>query len=377
MTRRRLEHGGSMSPELARMLAQSHSSPRDNLITMLGDLGSEYINKTADDEKAKNKADADSQDTSLAMLLAQGRPAETQSYGDGTTINWNEQKPNMLAAEGALPADSPMRGKFLEADMQQKEAAQKANLAQQLEAIRSGNDMELAKFRLSGEKELGQQRLAAELAAIKAKPRDVQTVQTAEGVYVLNPDGSLGNRIGTPVPKGSGGIAVDPETGAITVTGNEKPLTQDQANATMFLHRMQDADKIVTEKQNAGTSVPQSVRNSIPIIGNFLISEDRQQLEQAKKNWMTANLRKESGAAISTGEFTTADKQYFPQPGDDPQTIENKKMARQAAELGMKVAAGPGPDRLAREQKKTGLDSGNGGSPWQKHSSGIKYRMLP
>lgn len=34
-----------------------------------------------------------------ALMAYQGRPAETQTYGDGTTINWNEQKPNPRYAE--------------------------------------------------------------------------------------------------------------------------------------------------------------------------------------------------------------------------------------------------------------------------------------
>jgi len=36
--------------------------------------------------------------------------------------------------------------------------------------------------------------------------------------------------------------------------------------------------------------------------------------EQAKKNFVNAVLRLESGAVISPSEFTNADKQYFPQP---------------------------------------------------------------
>ena len=67
---------------------------------------------------------------------------------------------------------------------------------------------------------------------------------------------------------------------------------------------------------------------------------------------MTANLRKESGATISPSEFETEAKKYFPKPGDNKQTLENKKNARIDAQLGMKVAAGPGIDRLEREKKK-------------------------
>lgn len=47
---------------------------------------------------------------------------------------------------------------------------------------------------------------------------------------------------------------------------------------------------------------------------NWMKSEDRQVFEQAKRNFINATLRQESGAAIADSEFASADKQYFPQP---------------------------------------------------------------
>ncbi len=53
-------------------------------------------------------------------------------------------------------------------------------------------------------------------------------------------------------------------------------------------------------------------------------------------------LRQESGAAINEGEFNNAKKQYFPQPGDSKEVIEQKRLNREAAIKGFDIAAGPG-----------------------------------
>ena len=45
----------------------------------------------------------------------------------------------------------------------------------------------------------------------------------------------------------------------------------------------------------------------------FMKTTDRQKYEQAQRDWVNANLRKESGAVISDSEFANASKQYFPQ----------------------------------------------------------------
>ena len=74
---------------------------------------------------------------------------------------------------------------------------------------------------------------------------------------------------------------------------------------------------------------------------NVLKSGDRQQFEQAKRDFVNATLRRESGAVISDSEFANADKQYFPQPGDGPEVIAQKRRNREIAIAGIGAAAGP------------------------------------
>jgi hypothetical protein len=66
-------------------------------------------------------------------------------------------------------------------------------------------------------------------------------------------------------------------------------------------------------------------------VANAIRTPQARQYTQAKLDFITAILRKESGAAISVGEFVSEDKRYFPQPGDDPFTIAQKAQARQNA----------------------------------------------
>lgn len=74
----------------------------------------------------------------------------------------------------------------------------------------------------------------------------------------------------------------------------------------------------------------------------LVASPEQQQVEQAQRNFVNALLRKESGAAISPGEFDNARRQYFAQPGDSPQVLEQKRANRETAINALRVQAGPG-----------------------------------
>lgn len=73
---------------------------------------------------------------------------------------------------------------------------------------------------------------------------------------------------------------------------------------------------------------------------NFVTSAVRQQYQQAQENWVSANLRAESGAAIGVEEMQKEIRKYFPQIGDSDSVIEQKTKAREVAEQAMKQRAG-------------------------------------
>jgi len=112
-----------------------------------------------------------------------------------------------------------------------------------------------------------------------------------------------------------------------------KPLNEGQGKALLFGSRMREADKIIEQltSEGSGTSV---IGSRAPIIGgiiNSLSSGNQQMLDQAKRDFMSAVLRRESGAAISDGEYSNADKQYFPQIGDGEGVIAQKAKNRKLA----------------------------------------------
>lgn len=112
-----------------------------------------------------------------------------------------------------------------------------------------------------------------------------------------------------------------------------KPLNDNQSKALLFGSRMQEADKILEQLASEGTStsVPGSRTPGLGPVITAMSSENKQMLDQAKRDFMSAVLRRESGAAISSGEYENADRQYFPQIGDNAKVIAQKASNRKIA----------------------------------------------
>lgn len=103
-----------------------------------------------------------------------------------------------------------------------------------------------------------------------------------------------------------------------------KPQNASQASANSYANRLTEANQTISSLGGSFTKMS-SFGNLLP---NQFQSADRQLYEQAKKNFVTAVLRRESGASISPSEFSTAEKQYFPQAGDKPAVVEQKAKSR-------------------------------------------------
>lgn len=126
-----------------------------------------------------------------------------------------------------------------------------------------------------------------------------------------------------------------------TYLESKMKFNEDQAKSAGFTDRMNEAEPVIEEKQAAGTSYLQNLASKVPVVGNALVSDDYQQLDQAQRNFINAQLRRESGAAISPSEFENARKQYFPQPGDYEATLQQKSQNRATSGAGMQRASGP------------------------------------
>jgi len=156
--------------------------------------------------------------------------------------------------------------------------------------------------------------------------------------------------------------------------GKSAGLTESQGNATAFGMRMKQSHDLLTKFENSGATDTGYARGVIggtlgltPLIGDKLndatgnifnalptvlggLNEQQQQTVNARINFITALLRKESGAAIGPSEFSTAEKLYFPQPGNPPSVIAQKQRARELAIQAMKIQAGPGAKNIGAAQ---------------------------
>jgi hypothetical protein len=171
------------------------------------------------------------------------------------------------------------------------------------------------------------------------------------------------------------GLIVDPRTGEarpVTVGGapvgsKDKPLTESQAKALAFSARLEASDRILAELDSAGTTVsnPGSRSAGIGPVINAMQGESQQRLDQAKRDFINAQLRRESGAVISPEEFDNADKQYFPQIGDSPAVIKQKAANRHVAIGGMRADVPASRQGVIDEVSRAGEKPKPGANPRQ------------
>jgi hypothetical protein len=152
--------------------------------------------------------------------------------------------------------------------------------------------------------------------------------------------------------------------------------TESEQKAAGFAQRMELSNQLAKDIENkvatqqlagkdVGTMYPTArtqALGAVPLVGGYLEnigSSTQQQLyKQAQENWVRANLRKESGAVIGTDEMKDEIKTYFPQPGDRPEKIAQKQLAREVTQNAMKTAAGKSyvPFDMNQFKKDRGLE---------------------
>ena len=203
------------------------------------------------------------------------------------------------------------------------------------------------------------------------KPTAGQVVERDDGTFLIN------TRTGQATPvMGAGGQPL---------MGGGKPLTETQGNAVSFGARAVEANRIATDLETKGitnTGVIRTVAGGVlggaPIVGDKLEQNVRstfnvlptylggpnpqqQQNDQARRDFVSAVLRKESGAAISASEYANEEKKYFPQLGDSDQVIKQKQNSRLKAIEGLKSQAGPSGVRQINQitSQAQGGDTGN------------------
>lgn len=183
----------------------------------------------------------------------------------------------------------------------------------------------------------------------------------------------------SPMPPSAPTPAAPPAPGVVTpgkpISGTMKEPNESEKNAMTFADRMAQSGGLIDQYGNAGLSNwDQAVRGNswIPdILENQMVGSDFQKFDQARRDFINAQLRRESGAVISPEEFDNANKQYFPFPGDSPEVLEQKKQNRQTVINGMIRAAGPTYKPGGKPSSQPEADG------WKDIGNGVRIRVKP
>ena len=155
------------------------------------------------------------------------------------------------------------------------------------------------------------------------RPMQVDTQTLPNGITVVRADGKVDI---LPAPK--------------MIEG--KDLTGEQAKDAMFAARMNYNEGVINKVLSGGYK-PGGIFE-FGFTPERLRSDDRKAYESSKENWIEANLRDLSGAAIGTDEYKKADRQYFPQAGDAQKQIERKAKLRKIVENSLREGVGRNAD---------------------------------
>lgn len=274
---------------------------------------------------------------SLAMGALNIRNRNSQRQGLNQTVSWlkskgvDETQARVLAEEAQMGNKAPLN-----------EALK--NLTQGADPMRA---LELEKAQLEIENLRNPRAKTEDTALI----RELKAAGLKEGTPEFQEAILANNR-----PKGMM-IESDGQGGFKMVQGTDVSgganMNVEQGKNTGFLLRAQDADKVITSLEKEGTSVWNNTAGQIPLVGNFLRGDDAQKFDQAKRDFINAQLRQESGAVISPEEFKNAEVQYFPQPGDDDAVIEQKRRNRENAIKGFRIRSGPGAQSVDKMDDST------------------------
>lgn len=198
------------------------------------------------------------------------------------------------------------------------------------------------------------------------QPQAGQQIESGGLVYTLPPGSTVARPVTSP-PVGPG----QPGQPLKAPTAGKAP-TDAQAAAAGYGRRLEQAMGDMERLVEHGFHRESYGFGAQSLLPSGLQSEALQQQEQAERNFINANLRRESGASIQRSEFKSAEKQYFPRAGDKPETLAQKARGRAQALANLKAAAGPSWDL-------TPAIGGAGGAPvkWTRDAQGRLVKEQP
>lgn len=252
----------------------------------------------------------------------------------------------------AQEKEADRQAKSMDRIMTLEAAAQNASLSREERAARAKEAADLRRELQASTQEFSRQASADRRAM--TPPPQAQIVQTDQGIFERGRDGAL-----KPL--------TDPATGKpLQPKGADKPMTEFQGKSSLYGTRAQAAhDAMLDLESNISTTglAAKNAAQNVPLIGgalgmagNAMLSPNQQRVEQAQRDFVNAVLRQESGAAIGQSEFLNAQRQYFPQPNDSKEVIEQKRRNRELAIAGFERSAGKEGGQAVRDVRAEGAD---------------------
>lgn len=138
-----------------------------------------------------------------------------------------------------------------------------------------------------------------------------------------------------------------------------KTPSQSQFAAATYGTRANQAEGVFTDLAKKGydpTTSGQALARNVPNFMEGLKTENSKRQDQAERNFVNAIMRRESGAAISKDEFSSAEKQYFPRNGDSPEVLRQKELNRKTVGASLIAEGAPAMSRIGSQM--SGIELG-------------------
>lgn len=132
--------------------------------------------------------------------------------------------------------------------------------------------------------------------------------------------------------------------------GAGKAPTEAQAKDAFNASRMRGAAQIVTKLEG-----DKSFNSTLSGAGAALGGSKARQYQAAQLEWADALLRSTTGAAATKEEIENTAKTYFPQFGDGPEVVKQKREARRRVQTDLANRAGPAGASAATADDPLGL----------------------
>ena len=163
-------------------------------------------------------------------------------------------------------------------------------------------------------------------------------------------------RAQAPIPNPYGEVRTE---GVLPGTEKDKSVfAKEQKDAAGFAIRMEEDIKIMDDLAASGfnpVNVYDQTIESAPFIPDFLenilVSGKYQVYRNAAKDFAMAQLRRETGSAITAPEMELSRELYIPAFGDKPETLAAKAASRELNFQNMKASAGKAYDRAKTDIK--------------------------